>query len=540
MKTFIQVVTYFVLLYPLFMAVVWMIGGITYHLRKRTIKDAEEQESFTIIVPVYNEAKNIHEHLLHNLNLDYANFKIWAVDDRSTDDSYAIMQTITDPRLILYQNEENMGKAATLNKLVDELTDEYFIVIDSDTMLDVNSLTIINNKIQDNKERDIKDVAGYTGNITVHTDDVNKVFRMQKIEYRSFIDMIKRSQMLITKSVMTLSGACSIYRTESVREVGKFSTKNATEDINMSWRLNMNGYRLEYIENLYSSVTTPEYLFDLIMQRKRWTNGLLQTIFQHVSDLFTPKNWKLKFFAVEIFISSLWAFAFLFTNIYYIVMILTHHLENLYLAVFLLPTGVMFIFSTLLAFSAYELSDNKNEKRGEFLRYYLLFPFIYFYVQPIGYVLGFIETIKKKSNEKWRRALNVRRQLALVTFIDMMATFIIVELILELFEDFNYSFSTTESLIIHQVIIGIYLIIYFGVLNFGASAVGIKVNRLSNPAFYILIVYFINRILETFLIITNVLDSADVYRYGILEGLILILIAGIIFEIVCRFRKNEN
>lgn len=207
MKNFINLITNFVLLYPLLMAIFWTIGGIIHKIRKKEVPEANEEMALIILIPIYNEAENIKEHLEHNLNLDYLNYQIHAIDDCSTDNSAQVIKAISDPKLKFYQNEENLGKAKTLNKMVDKITTDYFIVIDSDTKLAHNALKRINDEIQqDILDEKQDEIAGYTGNITVHAEHKNKVFHMQKIEYRAFIDMIKRSQSVALKGIMTLSG----------------------------------------------------------------------------------------------------------------------------------------------------------------------------------------------------------------------------------------------------------------------------------------------------------------------------------------------
>ncbi|WOO87077.1 glycosyltransferase [Mollicutes bacterium LVI A0039] len=540
MKNFINIITYFVLLYPLIMSVFWVFGGLAHKFRKKEIPEAETEMPIVIIIPIYNEESDIKKHIEHNLDLDYENYKIYAIDDQSTDNSAAEVQMIRNDKLKFFQNDVNMGKARTINNIVDQVDTDYFLVIDSDTMLDKNALKTINNAIQhDISEGNQDKVAAYTGNITVHADEKNKAFRMQKIEYRAFIDMIKRSQSFALNSIMTLSGACSVYNKQIFIEIGMFSEKNATEDINISWRFNLKDYKLSYIDNLYSSVTTPHNIFDLIIQRKRWTNGLLQTIHDYREDFLSFRNFNVKFYTMEIIISSIWAFSFLFVNLYYITILFTNYNDNLIILKFLFPTLLIFLFSTFLAFTSYFISDNERETKQELLRYYLLFPFAYFYVQPIGYVLGFVETARHATNEKWRRPINDHHRIIFSSFIDFVVTVVLLQFILEILFDSGFVFDAFSKFVYFLLFYIGLVAIYFAKLHFGEQCTSLRLKYLKNPAIYIVSVFIILRFLKAIAVFYGVIHPDNVYKLNILLFFAVTILSAIVFEFIYRINYSK-
>lgn len=536
MKTFVDVITYFVFLYPLLMAILWTIAGVTHYKRRVKIEDFEEQIPLTILMPIYNEESDIKEHLLHNLNLDYQNYKVIAIDDKSTDNSAMEIKKITDDKLVFYQNEQNLGKAKTLNKIVKEVVDtECFIVIDSDTKLAPNALKKVNNRIQyDISEGNQSEIAAYTGSITVHAEQKTKVFRMQKIEYRGFIDMIKRSQYMIFKSVMTLSGACSVYNTKAFHDIGYFSEENATEDINISWRYNMAGYRLVFIEDLYASVTTPDNVFDLILQRKRWTNGLLQTMLKNKADFIKAKNFDLKVYTIEILISSFWALSLIFVNLYYITIVFTNYYEDLFMEKLLFPTMIMLVVSTMLAITAYNLTTNDRESKKDLVKYYLLFPFVFFYIQPIAFVLGLVETIKRNTNEKWRRKVSDHPRLIFASIVDVVLNVVILQLILEVFTDFGFVFDQywkfVAFLIFYIGVVGL----YYSKLHLGEKCVAMRLKLSRNPSFYIVSMFIFVRFVKAVAIFSGIEKFSNVYKMHVTTFFVLILASIVLFELVYR------
>jgi len=86
----------------------------------------------SVIMPVYNSEKYLREAMDSILNQTFPDFEFIILDDGSTDSSPAIVAGYDDPRIRFYQNERNMGVAATLNRGLDLATGEYIARMDGD------------------------------------------------------------------------------------------------------------------------------------------------------------------------------------------------------------------------------------------------------------------------------------------------------------------------------------------------------------------------------------------------------------------------
>lgn len=91
----------------------------------------------SVLVPVYNLGRFIEPCLLSLLeqqtNFD---FEVIAIDDGSSDDSWAIMQRLALewPQLRALQNSQNMGLANTQKRLLREASGEYIAYVDGDDL----------------------------------------------------------------------------------------------------------------------------------------------------------------------------------------------------------------------------------------------------------------------------------------------------------------------------------------------------------------------------------------------------------------------
>lgn len=76
-----------------------------------------ESPLVSVCIPAYNNADTILETIQSVLTQTYQNLELIVVDDRSMDDTYQVVETFArqagDDRLHLYQNEKNLGMAAT-------------------------------------------------------------------------------------------------------------------------------------------------------------------------------------------------------------------------------------------------------------------------------------------------------------------------------------------------------------------------------------------------------------------------------------------
>ncbi len=93
----------------------------------------------TFCIPVYNVANYIEsciESIIANVK-DINGYEILCIDDNSTDNSYAVLQSITQKynKVKIFKNEVNIGVSATRNKLIQRAQGRYLWCVDPDDML---------------------------------------------------------------------------------------------------------------------------------------------------------------------------------------------------------------------------------------------------------------------------------------------------------------------------------------------------------------------------------------------------------------------
>lgn len=86
----------------------------------------------SVLIPVYNKAPFVEEAVMSVLKGTFGAIEVVCVDDRSTDDSLAVLRSITDERVRIIELPENRGPAGAANAGLDACTGEYIVRLDAD------------------------------------------------------------------------------------------------------------------------------------------------------------------------------------------------------------------------------------------------------------------------------------------------------------------------------------------------------------------------------------------------------------------------
>lgn len=86
----------------------------------------------TIAIPVYNDAKFLHEALDSIFAQTFSDFELLVVDDGSTDATLSILTSYSDKRLRIIRHEANQGRPFARNTALNAANGEYLAWMDGD------------------------------------------------------------------------------------------------------------------------------------------------------------------------------------------------------------------------------------------------------------------------------------------------------------------------------------------------------------------------------------------------------------------------
>lgn len=254
--------------------------------------------TLSMVIPCYNGGENIGETIQTLLDSDYEGLKkIIAVDDCSTDNSFKIMKEYEKKypgKVFAVQTPKNTGNAAGAKNYGAKFVDTELIgFTDDDSVHETGAIRKMIGFFDDKK------VGAVTSNVLVRNRD-NFILKLQSIEYK----VIKFSRKLLefVDSIYVTPGPLGIYRKSAFDRVGGFDRNNLTEDIEITWHLQYEGYKIKMSADSRAYATSPTTIGQWIKQRNRWNIGGLQTIGKYKREWFRKGmlgNFILPFFVLS-------------------------------------------------------------------------------------------------------------------------------------------------------------------------------------------------------------------------------------------------
>jgi len=307
----------FIFLYPLFMSIMWIIGGLYFyfHWERGTSGPDEtpvvsDYPFVSIMVPCYNEGANVAETIEAANAQNWPDFEIIAINDGSTDDTGAILDRLAQeyPRLRVIQFAANQGKAMALRMGALAARGEYLVCVDGDAMMHPNAVPYLVRPLVQNPR-----VGAVTGNPRVRTRSTF-IGKIQVGEFSSIIGLIKRAQR-VYGHLFTISGVICSFRRRALHDCGYWDLNIVTEDIDISWSLQLRHWSIQYEPNALCWILMPETLRGLWRQRVRWAQGGAEVFFKNVVRIWKWMDHRMWILIVDFVLSTVWAYSYLLSLI---------------------------------------------------------------------------------------------------------------------------------------------------------------------------------------------------------------------------------
>jgi len=292
--------------YPIVSSIMWTSTAIAYWLRRERGHsskplDTNDLPFVSMLIPCYCEAPNIAATLRSCLTLDYSLLEIVVVDDGSHDSTVAEVLPFVDAgRVRLISKEVNEGKAMAMNDAIPCLRGEIVVIMDADASPSPDMLRHLIPHFSSGR------VAAVTGNPRV-VDRDTFLSKLQLMEFTSIVSLQRRAQRVWGR-ILTVSGVVTAFRKSALVDAGLFSPDMATEDIDMTWKLQKKHYDIRYEPGALVWMHVPRTLPILWKQRRRWALGLAQVLRRHAGEVIRWKHRRMWPILGESLLSILWAY----------------------------------------------------------------------------------------------------------------------------------------------------------------------------------------------------------------------------------------
>ena len=360
----------------------------------------EEKPFVSIVIPAHNEQNTIKSCVYSLANLEYVkdgerNYEIIVVDDGSTDNTASLLQELEDQFSFLKvvtrkPPRAGKGKGYVLNDGLNMSIGEIIAVFDADAIVEPDFLNIIIPYVNE------EGVAGVQSRVKMYNKDENLLTSMQEVEFSVFGDVLLKARDRVNGAAF-LGGNGQITRRDAVEALKGWDGYAITEDLNMSIKLMINGWKIRYCGEAVVYQEAVPYWKPFFRQRIRWAMGNLETLFVYFtsiirSDISLFKKLDALYYLSTIILNS-------FVMIGYIIFVL--YLTGI--TIFSLTAPLIVVLLSTVAFFPIVISGTWHDSRkitttlSKSLEYWLHC----FYLVPLFFA-AFIGLLTRKER-KWAK-----------------------------------------------------------------------------------------------------------------------------------------
>jgi Glycosyltransferase like family 2 len=279
-----------VLLYGVAVVALFLYGLNAYHLlvihwwNRRRLREAASPEpptewpSVTVQLPLYNE-RYVAGRLLEAVGaLDYPNdrLEIQVLDD-STDDTGAIVAgTASQLRargltvVHLHRRERTGFKAGALAAGLKEARGEFVAIFDADAVPEPDFLR--------------RTIPHFTNArvavVQTRWGHLNRDFSLLTVAQALGIDghfAVEQSARCWGNLLLNFNGTAGVLRKTAIEDSGGWAHDTLTEDLDLSYRAQLRGWRIVYRPDLVCPAELPVLITGFKSQQRRWAKGSIQT-----------------------------------------------------------------------------------------------------------------------------------------------------------------------------------------------------------------------------------------------------------------------
>ena len=283
------------MLFIFFYSIIQLSLLLNYKRSKRKLKK-ESDESFEIPhvliqLPVYNEFYVV-ERLIDaaaNLNYPKGKLEIQLLDD-SSDESFELARKRVDYwqrkgfNIKQIKRPERVGfKAGALQYGLSLSSAPYIAIFDADFIPDPEFLnrTIIHFK------------NSRIGMVQTRWEHLNRNYSLLTRVQAFALDAhftIEQTGRNIGDHFINFNGTAGVWRRDCILDAGGWSADTLTEDLDLSYRAQLKGWKFQFLEEVGSPAELPAEMNALKNQQYRWNKGAAECAVKHLKEVISTKR----------------------------------------------------------------------------------------------------------------------------------------------------------------------------------------------------------------------------------------------------------
>lgn len=246
-----------------------------------------EKKEVSALIPAYNEGERLIYTIESIMQQTSPVRDIYILDDLSTDNTQKVCKELSSKyeKVNHVRRDVKGGKAGNINAIIKDRGKElgdYILVVDGDVELEKDCLEQF---LTSSEEGPVVTGFGYTRK---PNSPVAEMLYEGETWINSVFSFRKKAQVK-RNSVFVVCGALSLYKKE-ILEKYPIPTRTLTEDTDLTWLLQENGFQIMYNDKARGRGGNPDSLKGYWNRYVRWFSGTFQNIYVHgIKDLKKSK-----------------------------------------------------------------------------------------------------------------------------------------------------------------------------------------------------------------------------------------------------------
>lgn len=244
----------------------------------------------SIMIPAHNEAEVIQKTVENVLGLDYKDFEIILIDDRSEDDTASIIKKLEKEhkniKTLIREKSATAGKSAVLNDAFKIAKGDAVLVFDADAKVEKDFLDKMVAAL------DGADIGAVQAQKVIINAKQNFLTQCQYNEY--ILDTHLQAGRDAVRGAVELRGNGELIKREAINSIHGWNEETIVDDLDMSTRLHVKGWDIRFV---LDAKVYEEGVIDfgaLIRQRRRWVEGSIRRYLEYIGDVFTSCDMSLR------------------------------------------------------------------------------------------------------------------------------------------------------------------------------------------------------------------------------------------------------
>jgi len=280
----------FIIMFLLVIYTIVLSAAFSHQSRKRKKRpqrlNYNYEPSICIMIPAHNEETVIEKTIENIMNVDYQDFEVFVIDDRSTDNTVQVLHSLEEKyknklRVLVRDKDAFPGKSAVLNDALKLCDKEVICVFDADAKIKKDFFKVLLPYLAP------EDIGAVQARKIIINKDENLLTRCQNNEYTldSHFQLGRDS----INGAVELRGNGFLVKKVALEEIGGWNNNTITDDLDLSTKLHLNAWGIRYcpVGEVYEEAILK--LVPLLKQRRRWVEGSVRRYLDYFFEIITSE-----------------------------------------------------------------------------------------------------------------------------------------------------------------------------------------------------------------------------------------------------------